>query len=155
MHEKKITNALQTELRSAPTKRCKTFIKQKRWCDEMGINMCLILQNMLDVTVTAQNTREHPNPVNKRFVETVIPNYCDPTFASFQTFQVKDNPFLISKSLLLSIWPYYFYCEYKAYRYCWSLLLCYDIEIFTINQRSIEKFMKVSLHNTIEKYNYV
>ncbi len=32
--------------------------------DEIGINTCLILQNMLNVTVTAlavQNKREHPN----------------------------------------------------------------------------------------------
>ncbi len=52
--------------------------------DEIGINACLILQNTLDVTVTAlavQNKREHPNPVNKGFVEAVVPNYCDPTFA--------------------------------------------------------------------------
>ncbi len=49
--------------------------------DEVGINMCLILQNMPDVTVTAlatQNTREHPNQV-KGFVETemeahILPN---------------------------------------------------------------------------------
>ncbi len=34
--------------------------------DEICINMCLILQNTLDVTVTAlavQNKREHPNRV--------------------------------------------------------------------------------------------
>jgi len=40
--------------------------------DEVSINMCLILQNVPDVTVTAlaaQNTREHPNQV-KGFVET-------------------------------------------------------------------------------------
>ncbi len=52
--------------------------------DEMGIDTCLILQNTLDVTVTAlavQSKREHPNQV-KGFVETVVPNYCDPTFAS-------------------------------------------------------------------------
>jgi len=51
--------------------------------DEVGINTCLILQNTLDVTVTAlaiQNKREHSNRV-KGFVETVAPNYCDPTFA--------------------------------------------------------------------------
>ncbi len=62
--------------------------------DEIGINTCLILQNTLDVPVTAlavQNKREHPNRV-KGFVETVIPNYCDPTFAwhfrmKRQTFQ--------------------------------------------------------------------
>ncbi len=51
--------------------------------DEIVINTSLILQNMLDVTVTAlvvQNKREHPNPV--KFVETVVPNYCDPTFAA-------------------------------------------------------------------------
>ncbi len=52
--------------------------------DEIGINTCLILQNTLDVTVTAlavQNKREHPNRV-KGFVKTVVHNYCDPTFAS-------------------------------------------------------------------------
>ncbi len=98
-----------------PPKTVQMFIKRKRWCvehcsddasvaataaekditcvlleefsepDEIVINTCLILQNMLDVTVTAlvvQNKREHPNPV-KRFVETVVPNYCDPTFASY------------------------------------------------------------------------
>jgi len=39
--------------------------------DEFDINMCLILQNMSDVTVTvlaAQNTKEHPNRV-KEFVK--------------------------------------------------------------------------------------
>ncbi len=74
----------------------------------MGINMCLILQNTLDVTIAAlavQNKREHPNRV-KGFVETVFPNYCDlPTFASHfrmkrQTFQVKDNPLLTSETVL-------------------------------------------------------
>ncbi len=47
--------------------------------DEIGINTCLILQNTLDVTVTAlaiQNKTEPPNQV-KGFVETVVPNYCD------------------------------------------------------------------------------
>ncbi len=43
--------------------------------DEIGINTCLILQNK----------REHPNRV-KGFVETVVPNYCDPTFASIIHF---------------------------------------------------------------------
>ncbi len=69
--------------------------------DEISINTYLILQNTLDVTVTAfavQNKREHPNQV-KGFVETVVPYYCEPTFASHfrkkrQTFQVKDNPLL-------------------------------------------------------------
>ncbi len=87
--------------------------------DEISVNMCLILQNTLDVTVTAlavQNKREHHNRV-KGFMETVVPNYCDPTFASHfrmkrQTFQVKDNPLLTSETVLRSIWPYYFYCEY-------------------------------------------
>ncbi len=42
---------------------------------EIGINTCLILQNMIDVTVTAvQYNREHPNRV-KGSVETVGPNY--------------------------------------------------------------------------------
>ncbi len=63
--------------------------------DEIGINTCLILQNMLDVTVTAlavQNKREHPNLV-KEFVETAVPN-CDPTL-------MKDNPLLTSKIYML------------------------------------------------------
>ncbi len=55
-------------------------------------------QNTLGVTVTTlavQNKREHPYQMNG-FVETVVPNYCDPTFASHfrikrQTFQLKDN----------------------------------------------------------------
>ncbi len=60
---------------------------------EIGINTCLILQNTLNVTVTAlavQNKREHPNRV-KGFVEAVVPNYCDPIFAS-QT-NTKDKHF--------------------------------------------------------------
>ncbi len=59
--------------------------------NEIGIKTCLILQNTLDVTITAlavQNKREHPNRV-KGFVETVVPNYCDPTFASH--FRMKRN----------------------------------------------------------------
>ncbi len=57
--------------------------------DEIGVKTCLILQNTLDVTVTAvQNKREHPNRV-KGFVETMVPNYCDPTFASH--FRMKRN----------------------------------------------------------------
>ncbi len=75
--------------------------------DDIGINTCLILQNVLDVTVTAlavKNKREYPNRMNG-FVETVVPNYCDPTFASHlrmkrHTFQVKDNPLLTSKTVL-------------------------------------------------------
>ncbi len=45
--------------------------------DEIVINTCLILQNTLDVTVTAlavQNKRKHPNRV-KGFVETVVPTF--------------------------------------------------------------------------------
>ncbi len=76
--------------------------------DEIGINTCLILQNTLDVTVTAlavQNKGEHPNRV-KGFVETVVPNYCDPIFASHfrmkrQTFQMKDNPLLTSETVII------------------------------------------------------
>ncbi len=59
--------------------------------DEIGINTCLILQNTLDVIVTAlavQNNREHHNRV-KGFVEAVVPNYCDPKFASH--FRMKRN----------------------------------------------------------------
>ncbi len=51
--------------------------------DEIGINTCLIVQNTLDVTVTAlavQNKREHPNRV-KGFVEIVVPNDWDPTLS--------------------------------------------------------------------------
>ncbi len=60
---------------------------------EIGINMCLILQNKHNVTVTAiavQNKIEHPNRV-KGFVETVVHNYCDPTFASH--FRMKRQTF--------------------------------------------------------------
>ncbi len=86
------------------------------------INTCLILQNTLDVTVTAlavQNKREHPNR-EKGFVETVVPNYCDPTFASHfrmkrQTFQLKDNPLLPP-------------------RLCYDL---YDLIIFIVSSRLI------------------
>ncbi len=63
---------------------------------------------MLDVAVTdlaVQDKREHPNRV-KRFVETVVPNYCDLTFTSHlrmkrQTFQVKDNPLLTSETVMI------------------------------------------------------
>ncbi len=51
--------------------------------DEIGINTYLMMQNMLNYTVTVlavKNKREHPNRV-KGFVETVVANYCDPTFA--------------------------------------------------------------------------
>ncbi len=51
--------------------------------DEISINTWLILQNMLDVTLSAlavKNKREHPNQV-KGFVESVVPNYSNPTFA--------------------------------------------------------------------------
>ncbi len=75
---------------------------------EIGIK-CLILQNTLDVTVTAlavQNKREHPNRVNKGFVEIEVPNYCDPIFASHfrmkrQTFQMKDNKLLTSETVII------------------------------------------------------
>ncbi len=71
------------------------------------INMCLILKNILNVTVSAlavQNNREHSNRV-KGFVEAVVLNYCDPTFASHfrkkrQTFKVKDNKLLTSETVL-------------------------------------------------------
>ncbi len=74
---------------------------------DIVINTCLILQNTLDVTVTAlavQNKREHPNRV-KGFVKTMVPDYCDPTFASYfrmkrQTFQMKDNPLLTFETVL-------------------------------------------------------
>ncbi len=76
--------------------------------DEIGINTCLILQNTLDVTVTAlavQNKREHPNRV-KGFVELWFLIICDPTFASHfrmnrQTFQMKDNPLLTSETVFM------------------------------------------------------
>ncbi len=144
-----------------------TFIKRKRWCVEhsvlvtqelqlrqprrpffvlfeefskpveIGINTCLILQNTIDVTVTAlavQNKREHHNPV-KGFVETVVLNYCDPIFASHfrmkrQTFQMKDNTLLTSKTVIIYMTVLLFLWVLDLY--CWSLLLCYDIVIFTI-----------------------
>lgn len=76
-------------------------------------------QNTLIVKVTVLavlNKRQHPNWM-KVFVETVVPTYCDPTFASHfrmkrQTFQLKNNPLLTPETVLWSIWPYYFYCEY-------------------------------------------
>ncbi len=107
-----------TGLCSARKKRCKTFIKRKRWCvvhcsddarvagiaaekaihcvlfkglskpDEIGINTCLILQNTLDVTVTdVLNKTEHPTQV-KGLVETVVHNYCDPTFTSYFRWRI-------------------------------------------------------------------
>ncbi len=42
--------------------------------DEIGINTCLILQNTLNITVTAlaiQNKREHPNRV-KGFIQELL-----------------------------------------------------------------------------------
>ncbi len=86
--------------------------------NEIGINKCLILQHTLNVTVTSlalQNKREYPNRV-KGFVETVVPNYCDPTFASHfrmkrQTFQMKDNPLLTSENVMIYV-TLLFYCEY-------------------------------------------
>ncbi len=61
----------------------------------------------INVTVTAvQNQTDHPNQV-KGSVETVVHNYCDPTFAlhftmKTQTFQEKDNPLLTSEPVLWS-----------------------------------------------------
>ncbi len=58
------------------------FVLFEEFSEPDEMNMCLILQNTLVVTVTGlavQNKREHPNRV-KGFVETVVPNYCDPTF---------------------------------------------------------------------------
>ncbi len=48
---------------------------------EIGINTCLILLDII-VTTLVSRIKENINPVNKGFVETVVPNYCDPTFAS-------------------------------------------------------------------------
>ncbi len=103
--------------------------------DETGINMWLILQNTLHVTVTAlavQNKREYPNRV-KGFLETVVPKYCDPTFASHfrmkrQTFKVKDNPLLTPETVLGSIWPLLILLWVLGL----SLLLVTDIVIFII-----------------------
>ncbi len=71
--------------------------------DEIGINTCLILQNTLNVTVTAlavQNKTEHPNRV-KEFLETVVSNYCDPTFDShFRMERNQDNPLLTFETVL-------------------------------------------------------
>ncbi len=80
------------------------FLKNfRREFFEIGINTCL------SVTVTAlavQNKREHPNRVNKGFVEAVVPNYCYPIFASHfrmkrQTFQMKHNPLLTSETVII------------------------------------------------------
>ncbi len=103
--------------------------------DEIGINTCLILQNMLDVTVTAlavQKKREHPNRV-KGFVETVVPNYCDPTFASRfrmkrQTFQVKDYALILRDCVMIYMTLLFLFGVFLL----WLSLLWYDIVIFTI-----------------------
>ncbi len=78
------------------------FFLNNFWC----LMKCLILKNTLGYShcLAVQNKREHPDRV-KEFVETVVPNYCDPTFASHfrmkrQTFQVKDNPLLTSETVL-------------------------------------------------------
>ncbi len=73
--------------------------------NEIGINTCLILQNTLDVTVTAlalQNKREHPNRV-KGFVKLwfliIVIQHLHFRMKR-QTFQVKDNPLLTSETVL-------------------------------------------------------
>ncbi len=116
-------------MRLAPTKRCKMFIKQKRWTlcsddasvatmaaekailcvlfeelsepDEIGINTCLVLQNTLDATVTALAVQnKRDHPKQvKGFVETVVP-YCDPTFASY--FRMKRQTFQVKDNPLLT-----------------------------------------------------
>ncbi len=104
--------------------------------NEIGINPCLILQNTLDVTVTAfavQNKREHPNRV-KGFVETgvIIVIQHLPRISGWKD---KHFSWRIIHFLPLRLW----YDLYdliifivSTYHYCWSLLLCYDIVIFTI-----------------------
>ncbi len=50
-------------------------------------------------------------------METVLPNYCDPTLA-FQDenkFQVKENQLLTSETVLWSIRPYYLSAKEKTY----------------------------------------
>ncbi len=84
--------------------------------DEIGINTCLILQNTLNVTVTAlavQNKRDYPTQV-KWSVETVVPNYCDPTFALHSgrkdtLFSWRLIHFFTSETVLWSIWPYCYF----------------------------------------------
>ncbi len=73
--------------------------------DEIGINMCLIMQNTPDVTVTSltvQNKIENPNRV-KGFVETIVLNYCDPTFASH--FRMKRQTLSFVETVVLN------YCD--------------------------------------------
>ncbi len=165
------------------------FFKRKRWCvehcsddasvatmaaekdilcvlfeefselTEICINTCLILQNTLDVTVTAlalQNKREHPNRV-KGFVETVVPNIVIQHVPRISGWKDKHFSWRIIHFLPLRLW----YDLYDRIIFIVSIrliiadhwLLCYDIVIFAIiNQRSIEKCMNVSLHNTIAKY---
>ncbi len=128
--------------------------------DEIGINTCLILQNTLNVTVTAlavNNKIEHPNKV-KGFVETLVPNYCDPTFGSH--FRMKIN---LRWRIIHFLPPRQCYDLYDLNIFLlWvlglSLLLITVVVLWYCNiyhyiiKRSIEKFMKVSLHNTIAKY---
>ncbi len=131
---------------------------------EIGIYTCLILQNTLDVTVTALASRIKENiPIKRRDLwKRWFLNYCDPKFSSHfrmkrQTFQMKDNPLLTSETVLWSIWPYYFFCEYYTY-YCWSLLLCYDILIFAIiwseEHRKVYERVTPQYNSKIYKYVY-
>ncbi len=76
---------------------------------------------MLDVIVPAvQNKPEHPNRV-KGFLETVVPDYYDPTCASHfrtkrQTFHLKDN--LSYRDCVMIYDPVTYNCDYYAFHYC-------------------------------------
>ncbi len=115
--------------------------------DEIGINMWLILQNTFNVTVTAlavQNKREHPNQV-KGFVETVVPNYCDPTFASH--FRMKINfrwriIHFVPLRLCYDLYDLIFIVLGLSLLLITVVVLWYCSLIFTIyNQRNIDKFI--------------
>ena len=69
------------------------FLENFRKPDEMGLNRCLMFQNMLNVTVAAlaiQNSREHPNQVNQTaagtFVEDFISIHCVSYFFNMAGF---------------------------------------------------------------------
>ncbi len=126
--------------------------------DEIFINMCLILQKTLDVTVTAlavQNKTEHPSQV-KGFVETVLPNYCDPTFASH--FRMKIHFIwriihVLPPRLCYDLYDLIFIVSTRLIiisDHCFCVMIFKYLPLY--NQRGIETFMKVSLHNTIAKY---
>ncbi len=94
--------------------------------DEIGINTCLILQNTLDVTVTAlaiQNKAEHPNQV-KGFV---VPNYCDLNLCSYYFIYFAFHVNKHVQTIYLLLWIYfdvnYIYLQIHHHHHVDMLLL--------------------------------